>query len=230
MKMRESGVNPGQRSSLSELTSGPRFTSGPALPNQLVCPDEDGLRAFTAWLPRRGRQWRAAPAFEHRELRDRLALEPREWPHRPTERHDSAHRAVPRDTQELLHLRLLGHRQGGDSSAKAFMARRQQDVPREGIDRRPADHPYALQVLIRRRYHLEIDADDEHHRRPQEWLRQPGRRAPPLHCHPIHPPAPPRPARRGRPPRPPPRPPPAARAAAPPGGVGGAAGPPPRPA
>ena len=49
----------------------------------------------------------------------------------------------------------------------------QQDVPDEGIDRRAADDPDPLKVLIRRGDHLEVHADDENDGRLEHRLGEP---------------------------------------------------------
>src|SRR5207247_821822 len=73
-------------------------------------------------------------------------------------------------------LRLLGHRRSRDGPAKAPRARREQDVPDERVDRGTADEPHAVEVLVQAGDDLEVDADDEDHRRLQDGLDQPPHR------------------------------------------------------
>src|SRR4030095_15022292 len=57
---------------------------------------------------------RAAPALERRELRHRLALELGELLHGPAQRHDGGDGHVLGNVEQLLDLRLLGHRPRGE--------------------------------------------------------------------------------------------------------------------
>src|SRR5262245_40933912 len=79
------------------------------------------------------------PSLEPRELGDVLALELGELTDRSPERHDGSDGHVTGNAEELLDLRLLGHGQRGDGAAEALVASREQDVPREGVDRGAAD-------------------------------------------------------------------------------------------
>ena len=66
------------------------------------------------------------------------------------------------------------------------MARGEQDVPGERIDRRSADDTDPLKMLVGRRDDLEIDADDENDGRLEHRLGQPGWRGRSLDRRGIH--------------------------------------------
>src|SRR5262245_46707847 len=118
-------------------------------------------------------QRRTAPAFAYRKGRYRLACELGELGNWFTEWHDSAHRDVRRNAEELLYAGFLGYRQRGNGPAIPFVPGGEQNVPYEGIDRCPTDDPDPIQLLVRGRHYLEIDAHHEHHRRLYQRLREP---------------------------------------------------------
>src|SRR5207302_7962819 len=131
---------------------------------------------FTAGASAAGGERGAAPALEHRELVDRLALQLRQRLHGTTERHDGGDRDVGRDAEQRLDLGLLGDGQRGDGAAETLLAGGQQDVPGERIDRRAADDAHALELGVGGGDDLEVDADHQHDGGLQHRFGQPGRR------------------------------------------------------
>src|SRR5207253_1253480 len=125
---------------------------------------------------RRNAEWRAAPALEHRDLRDGLARELGELFRWLAERHDCGHGNVRREAEERLKLRLLRNGHGRNGPAEPFATRGEQDVPHERVDRGPADNSDAPELLIHGRYHPQVDTDDEDQRCRDIDLRHAARR------------------------------------------------------
>src|SRR5439155_1701156 len=101
------------------------------------------------------------------------ALQPGQGLDGSAERQDGRHRDVTGNAQQRLKLRLLGNSQGRDRAREALVTCGKQDVPDEEIDRRAADEPDPLKVLIRRGDHLEVHADDENDGRLEHRLGEP---------------------------------------------------------
>src|SRR4029453_12435625 len=72
---------------------------------------------------------RAPPALERRDLRHPLAFELVELLHGPAQRHDGGDGHVLGNVEQLLDLRLLGHRQRGDGAGETPLARAHRGVP-----------------------------------------------------------------------------------------------------
>ena len=109
------------------------------------------------------RQRCTTPAFMHGKGRHSFTSEPVELGAGFAKRHHGAHGYMGWQAQECLDLGFLSHRQCGESPAIPFMPCGQQNVPRKRIDRRAADDPDTIQILVRGGHHLEVDADHEHH-------------------------------------------------------------------
>jgi hypothetical protein len=116
-------------------------------------------------------QRRAVPALQHRERGHVQPFQARQLPDRLAERQHGAHRAVLRYAEQGLDSRLLGDGDGRNGAAEAFVARGQQDVPDQGIDRGAAHHAHAGQFHVGGGDHAQVDADHQHHRRVEQRLR-----------------------------------------------------------